>query len=356
MCVDDIKDQSAFEEAQRFVSAIAGQGSLTFQTFDDSPAKRPGLVKVLHGSLDLHWDRLRHLNDAGGGVFLMINQGDGRNRRAENVTAVRALFVDLDGAPLEPVLRGPILPHLVTQTSPGRWHAYWLVEGVPLDGFSHLQAQLAKMFNADPCVKDLCRVMRIPGFDHCKGASYRTRLVKVDDKPVIAMREFVDAFGISPIIPTGNRNATMFQAASGFKHAGIPKAAAAARIAKINAAQTVVPLTQGELRAIVDNAYGYTTAGFSMIPHAIIDTPQFDGLSAGAVKLFLYAMRRHRPGKEFALPHSEFKHIVGFKNRKQFRSAIEELISAGFLVMTRNYVASVADEARRCALYRMQER
>jgi hypothetical protein len=37
----------------------------------------------------------------------MVNRGDLRGRKAENVVAVRAVFLDLDGSPLDPVLTAP---------------------------------------------------------------------------------------------------------------------------------------------------------------------------------------------------------------------------------------------------------
>jgi hypothetical protein len=44
------------------------------------------------------------LNDRGAGVFVVINETDGKGRRNENITRVRSQFVDLDGAPLAPVM------------------------------------------------------------------------------------------------------------------------------------------------------------------------------------------------------------------------------------------------------------
>jgi hypothetical protein len=346
----------AENDAARFVSLLTEGGAATFQTFDDTPAKRKLLATIRHGSIEKYATHLTRLNERGAGVFLMVNRGDGRGRRTANVTAVRALFVDLDGAPLEPVMAAPIQPHLVVETSPGRWHAYWLVDGVPLESFSHLQVQLAKMFNADPSVKDVCRVMRVPGFLHRKSTPWRSRLISVREGPRIAVQAFIDAFRISPIIPVGERNTNLFKAASGLRQAGIPKASAEARIAKMNMAATASPVEAAEVTAIVANAYGYEARGFSMVPHALIDTPEFDDLSGAAAKLFLYALRRHLPSKDFALPHSEFKHIAGLKNRKQFRAALEELILARFLAMTRNYVAGAVCQDRRCALYCIGDR
>lgn len=87
------------------------------------------------------------LNEQGAGIFVMVNAGDGKGRKRANVRAVRALFVDLDGAPLEPVVNGPIAPHMVTETSLGRWHAFWLVIPVgqrnttPFQGHRRFQAR-----------------------------------------------------------------------------------------------------------------------------------------------------------------------------------------------------------------------
>jgi len=346
---------ASLADAQRFLDVLTRGGACTFQVFDDSPRKWSRLNRILHGTLATHAATLVQLNERGAGIFVMVNAGDGEGRKRANVRAVRALFVDLDGAPLDPVLNGPIAPHMVTETSPGRWHAFWLVDDVPLESFSHLQEQLAKMFDADRSVKDLCRVMRVPGFFHNKQQPYESRIVHLDDSPAIPVQEFVDAFGISPLIAVGERNTYLFKSTAGLKHGGIPKREAAKRIAKINAAHTSEPLSDEEVQELVDRAYSYETKGFSIIPHRIIDTPAFEALSGAASKLFLYAMRRHRPGKEFALPYSEFAHIAGLKNRQQFSKARDELIDAGFLVRTRQYVASLDVEGRRCALYRVAE-
>jgi hypothetical protein len=211
------------------------------------------------------------------------------------------------------------------------------------------------MFDADRSVKDLCRVMRLPGFLHNKQKPYQSHIVHLDERPAIQVQDFVDAFGLNPVIQVGERNTSLFGATVGLKHAGIRKAAAAERIAKINSTHTSEPLPDDEVKKIVDRAYSYQTDGFSMIPHHIVDTPAFDSLSAAAAKLFFYAMRRHRPSQEFSLSHSEFADVVGLKNRKQFRSALAELLEAGFLVLTRQYVAGRESEERRCALYRIAD-
>ena len=157
-----------YYQAARFLDALAGEegSEFTFQTFQDNKThkKNNALNKILHGSLDDHFEELSRLNQQGAGVFFMVNRGDGLGRKAKNVVAVRAVFVDLDGSPLGPILNAKAQPHIITESSPGRYHAYWLIRDLPLNKFGTMQLALAKKFNGDPAVCDLPRVMRLPGF------------------------------------------------------------------------------------------------------------------------------------------------------------------------------------------------
>lgn len=169
-----------FVAAERFLTIMAEGEEVTFQTFDDSTPKRPGLAQVMHGTLEELAPRLAELNRHGAGIFWMVNLGDGGGRKAKNVTGVRAMFLDLDGAPLEPVLAAGVAPHAVIETSPGKWHAYWLVGGCRLDQFKAAQQALATKIGGDTSVCDLPRVLRVPGFLHCKGEPFVTRIVSLE--------------------------------------------------------------------------------------------------------------------------------------------------------------------------------
>jgi Protein of unknown function (DUF3987)/RepB DNA-primase from phage plasmid len=188
------------DEARRFLTALdADAEAWTFQALDDSPLKRGHLSKICHGSLDDEARRLTAWSQAGAGIFVMVNEGNGMGRRAENVTAVRAVFCDLDGAPLESVLQGPLEPHAIVESSPGRYHCYWLVEGLPLDMFTPVQKAIAKRFGGDPAVSDLPRVMRLCGFDHKKGEPFQTRFHTVNERLPYTAAEILTAF--PPIKP-----------------------------------------------------------------------------------------------------------------------------------------------------------
>jgi len=168
---------------------LLGKGPWTFQTFDDDKERRKRngdkdpLARVLHGSLDTHLAQLSQLNEQGAGVYVTINETDGKGRSAENVVKVRAYFIDLDGAPVEPITAWEMAPHIVVQSSPGKWHAYWLVSDAPCDSasFGRVQMGLIERFGGDRSVKDLPRVMRLPGFHHRKGAPQMVEVIRQRD-------------------------------------------------------------------------------------------------------------------------------------------------------------------------------
>lgn len=183
--------------AERFLHCLDPRGIFTFQTFSDKESDKRTFMgedgsqktydpnaHVFHGTLEEHGLTLGMLNLRGVGVFVMINEGDGvvhdgfkTCRTRASVVAVRSLFVDLDGAPLEPVMASALPPDAVVESSPGRWHAYWLARGLPLHDFKRRQQQIAQKFNGDSQVCDLPRVMRIPGFYHHKREPFMSRLV-----------------------------------------------------------------------------------------------------------------------------------------------------------------------------------
>ncbi|MBR1155639.1 DNA-primase RepB domain-containing protein [Bradyrhizobium sp. JYMT SZCCT0428] len=183
-------------EAGCFLQAIDPDATrFTFQTFDDSKLKRRALAQTIEGTLDESWERLVALNNEGAGVFVTINKTVlvGR-RKNDNIVAIRAGFVDLDGASLEPVLNDPVLPkpHIVTQTSPGKWHCFFLLHSIELAQFTAMQSALAVHFNSDPSVKDLPRVMRLPGFWHRKAEAFMTQIISVSADPPYDGQQFLE--------------------------------------------------------------------------------------------------------------------------------------------------------------------
>ena len=133
----------------------------------------------------------------------MVNVGDGTWRSNQNVTAISGLFLDLDGSPIEPVLKSPIKPHAIIQTSPERFQVRWKVNPVPVTDcnrtascelFRRIQRGIAEKFGGDKHVSGLSGVARIPGFMNMKGDPFPVRIFEANDIPAYSLKTLIDAF------------------------------------------------------------------------------------------------------------------------------------------------------------------
>jgi hypothetical protein len=114
------------------------------------------------GSLELveRWQR------EGRGVYAVINDG---GDTAKQITACRAVFCEWDDQPKEWQVRawrelGLPEPTMQNDTGCKSIHSYWVLnEPMAPDAWIELQARLLEHANADRSIKDLPRVMRLPG-------------------------------------------------------------------------------------------------------------------------------------------------------------------------------------------------
>ena len=187
----------ARKHTDRFLNRFSGKK--TFQTFDDKKGPdgkgRGRLARIIHDDETY----LKNINDQGAGVFLTINETDGKGRETRNITKVRAIYVDLDGADVNPVLQE--MPHMVVESSPGKFHGYWLVKDFPLEAFKATQQRLIKKFGGDKAVCDLPRVMRIPGYVHHKGEPFTTQIVFEHHGEPLTYAEVCEKFPPEPVKP-----------------------------------------------------------------------------------------------------------------------------------------------------------
>lgn len=165
----------SYEHAAAFITALTGDVATPMAWRAISDIKGDGREpKIWFAPLATVWNDLVQYNSARYGIFAIINATDGLGREAQNVTAMRAAWVDLDkgdvAASRARALAWPVKPTmLVNSSATGKAHAYWLVEPYndPVQ-FSELQRKLIATFDGDVTINDPPRVMRIPGFLHQK--------------------------------------------------------------------------------------------------------------------------------------------------------------------------------------------
>ncbi|MCG7504762.1 DNA-primase RepB domain-containing protein [Mesorhizobium retamae] len=183
--------------ARRFLQLLDQTTTdFTFQTFDDKDRSNRDLVRLLHGSLDKHADELERLNSHGAGVFVAVNQTDGKGRKTDNITHIRGIWHEDDEGRLDEF---PLAPSLVVESSPGKFHRYWLLEsGADVlsefgELFPHVMDTMVQDYGSDPNAKDLSRVLRLPGFLHQKAEPHLVRVIDGDRKRY-SQGEILDAF------------------------------------------------------------------------------------------------------------------------------------------------------------------
>lgn len=130
----------------------------------------------LRGSLAQSLPTLQQYNAAGYGIFVCINEMKPEGRRTlENVQAIRTHVVDIDNVftaddSYKRAVSSQFPPHMAVQSSQGKYHLYWLVEPYQGNDFYRLQQRkLQQLYDGDQGVVDATRVLRVPGFYHCKG-------------------------------------------------------------------------------------------------------------------------------------------------------------------------------------------
>ena len=190
-------------QARRFLTLLDEDAAeFTFQMATDAePGDKPRpdpLARHVNLSPDNLAMLARRNAEHRAAVWVCINATDGRGRKRENVTRVRAVFLDGDGqVALDQLLSFTLEPHIVVESSPGHYQAYWLVDGLACEQFEGVQRRIAKTFGDAGSIIDLCRVMRVPGFWHQKDPArpFQVRIVHEDArlayKPAKILRTFL---------------------------------------------------------------------------------------------------------------------------------------------------------------------
>ena len=154
--------------------------TVNIRIFDD---KKCGTFKgaKLESNID-EIDRLtgtlKKHNAQGRGIFFVVNYGGDRD---EDISRVNAVFVENDNLSMaeqiERLEAFPLPPSLMVKTAKSV-HAYWLVSDVAVPEFRSFQRRLIAQFDGDPACVNESRVLRVPGFNHCKGDPVMVECIK----------------------------------------------------------------------------------------------------------------------------------------------------------------------------------
>jgi hypothetical protein len=177
----------------RFITALENtyQDSWNFRCIPESEHCRAKISKIFkdgrqcprmsfRGSFVEHEAMLRKRNGQGFAIFYSLNLMEKAGVKAKHCYTVRAIPLDLDKSPLPDEWASGIKPHIVVETSPGRYQCLFrvfLCESFEMDAAQDVGRRLAAYYDGDPSVADRARILRLPGFVHQKGKPFTSRLV-----------------------------------------------------------------------------------------------------------------------------------------------------------------------------------
>lgn len=117
-------------------------------------------------------------NEANRGIFFVVNSGGNSDSK---INKINAQFFECDTLSLEEQLENiskfPLEPSIIVQTKKSL-HVYFLIKNGKVEKFRDIQKKLAKHFNGDGSCINESRVMRVPGFYHCKEEPVMVKCIK----------------------------------------------------------------------------------------------------------------------------------------------------------------------------------
>lgn len=127
----------------------------------------------LRGAFRINRKDAEKYNREGYGIFQTVNYFLGP-RRKENLVEINAWFVEIDSGTKESMLakikRG-LVPTMIVETKKG-FHVYWKAKDGKTENWKDIvQNRLIPFYGGDKKAKDICRILRVPGFLHQKDPS-----------------------------------------------------------------------------------------------------------------------------------------------------------------------------------------
>jgi hypothetical protein len=173
--------------ARRQLRAMTGLDDpvVAWQILCDFDADRGDLAASFDGRLDEVLARLLEAQQDGCGIFVAVNDLETDGRRQPGVLNARALFLDLEGAPLPD--DWPVPPAFINQYGNGHAPAYqcwWPIEASrDFQGWAAFQKLLAARFGGDARCTIVTLVGRLAGFYQQKDRDRPFRVETVDEQP-----------------------------------------------------------------------------------------------------------------------------------------------------------------------------
>ena len=154
--------------------------TVCLRVFSDrkDPAFKGAKLECPAGRIGGMMETLKKHNAKNRGIFFVVNYG---GHEDADITRINAQFVECDSLSFKEQLAAieafPIEPSLIVRTKKSL-HTYWLMKNAKVEDFRRVQKRLIAKFNGDPACINESRVLRLPGFCHCKEEPVMVECIK----------------------------------------------------------------------------------------------------------------------------------------------------------------------------------
>jgi putative DNA primase/helicase len=154
-------------------------------------------------------DNLKNHNEENRGIFFVVNYG---GHEDSEITRINAQFVECDSLSIEEQLEKirafPIEPSFIVKTKKSL-HTYWLMKNADVSSFRRVQKRLIAHFDGDRACINESRVLRLPGFNHCKGEPVMVECIKFNPELRYTQAELEAALPEIPEEPAKTQGALL---------------------------------------------------------------------------------------------------------------------------------------------------
>jgi hypothetical protein len=170
------------------------------QTFDDrgDREKCANLAKCDKLSNFSDMD-LFSLNSKGAGIFFSVNKFPSGKRGTDFCQGINAWYAECDDLSIEEqwanVDKSPLQPSFIVRSKKSL-HLYWLAKDATKEKFIEIQLGLRDFFHGDNSMRDISRVLRLPGYYHQKDPlnPFLVKLQKTNPDVVYPQSEMLENF------------------------------------------------------------------------------------------------------------------------------------------------------------------
>lgn len=141
---------------------------------------------------------LQKANDNGHGVFFVVNGGGQHDDQVITSKSCTAQYMEIDedkngntisfDEQLNIINSFPLRPSIVVRTRKSL-HSYWLLRNGDIKKFRTIQKRLISYFHSDSSIQNESRVMRVPGFFHCKAEPIKVEVIHFEQELTYTQEE-----------------------------------------------------------------------------------------------------------------------------------------------------------------------